>query len=132
MAIVWDKIGSFEFLYLRGGISPRRAVAVEITRPAVNGRAFRKDSIKGKVFQLRSLTDALTMASGQTLIETTYPAQVLTVAASITQTGKVYTGPWLCLDWDLEREPQVVESPVGGPNGGAALIWSIWTFVYKG
>jgi hypothetical protein len=129
MAVLWDKIGALEFIRLSDDVAIPYQHIEEITRHAVDGRAWRKLGIKGDPFELRGLTNVTTKSAADALHDT-YAALIGTVVSvrrvDITRTN------FLVLDARVTSRRGGGVS-VGGPSaGGAILVESMWRLCSQG
>lgn len=75
MAFLAQKIGSFEFLSLRGVVMPPRLqIDRPMMRPGVDGVGLWKTGSRGQPFELRSAVDVATVSAGRTLFQSYYQA----------------------------------------------------------
>jgi hypothetical protein len=128
MAITWDQIGAALFNELRGSLSPEANTLEEITRPAVDGRAFRFQGQRGEIRQLQGFVDqATTVAAAAS--QATYRSMVGTLV-SIILAGVTYNN-YLILNVE-NMDIEVYGNAVGGQADGAVGLFSTWTVVYGG
>ena len=63
-----SKIGDYQFITLRGALTPGGESLQEITRPGVDGHAWRKAGKRGAVHQLMPIVDVTSAANVATLV----------------------------------------------------------------
>jgi hypothetical protein len=121
-----DLIGAQTFIRLDGDVDPQSQTLAEITRIGVNGVAFKKMGVRGKVFQLTGIADFASAAASDA-IHDTYRAMIGSLVT--VRLNTVDRTNYLVLDVQSQRLPQVA-SAVGGLVGGNFLVSSVWTLVY--
>lgn len=130
MAITWDQIGSEYFIALAGELDPIKATLREITRPSVDGRAFRQEGDRSTIFELRGIRDVASGSAADTLI-TTYKAMIGSTV-SIVLRGQTRAN-YLVVDVETVSRKAVTSSAGGvGVGTGAYLVESRWTLTRSG
>lgn len=130
MAITWDQIGSESFIKLDGDIDVQKLTLEEVTRPAADGRAFRKDGEHCDIFTLRGLAEVATGAAADTKI-TTY-SNMIGTNVSIILRGQTRANYLVVNVVTVARK--ALANSAGGPSGGLGLylIESEWTLTRSG
>lgn len=123
-----DSSNTYNFFSLSGWPLPEALSFVEITRPAVNGRAFRLEGTKGDPFSLYGIVDVANYSTAVTLISA-YRA-LKGQACTITKISVPFQY-YLCLDGQV-KEIRKVGNLVGGLANGSWLVFSEFRFVYQG
>lgn len=128
MAHTWDKIGSLEFIELQGDLSEPGIEVEEITRPWVDGVAFRRMGTRGRPMQLRGLVDVANAAAADALLDT-YKALQGTLVTIRMKT--VNRANYIVLNVEILGRRKV-STVSGGTTSGVWLVESGWTVQYAG
>ncbi|MCO6456791.1 MAG: hypothetical protein J5I93_15945, partial [Pirellulaceae bacterium] len=128
------KIGDQYFTALEGPMDPTGVQLMEITRPGVNGVAYKQLGSRGRPSQLRGLALVSSQSAAATLI-TTYKSLIGTTV-TIVHRGQNWT-PFLVLDVMLADQPRTSPQSVGGISsagsdvtGAAVIVETVWTVQY--
>ena len=119
-------IGTFDFISLKGGVIPGSGEQVEeITRPNVDGVAYRKIGKRGEPFEMESLVDVLDAAAAKTLL-TNYKALQGTLQNLELEDGSIYSNVIVLNIRETGR--QVVTNSIGGLVANSTiLVRASWT-----
>ena len=115
-----SKIGDYEFITIGGSLQGTAESLQEITRPGVDGHAYRKAGKRGRVSELNPVVDVASAADAAALV-----VNVLALVAADPLTIYDDQGQSLSnvkvVSADHLRT-QTVATPVGGVNGGDHLV----------
>ena len=128
MAITWDQIGSQQFLRVDAGLINARTHFEDVTRPAVDGRAFRLLGIHGVEQKLQAVVDVASRSAANTAM-TTYRGMIGD-NVTIKQHGQDRTNFKILSV--IETAGKQLATGTGGVNGGNYLLATTWTVVHKG
>jgi hypothetical protein len=98
----------------------------EITRPHVDGIAYRKVGKRGRTFQGESIVDVASAASAKTTFET-YKATQGSLVTVVDDAGNSWTNVAV-LAVRRAGNPKRTYTPVGGEAGGGWLLRARWVF----
>lgn len=115
-----SKIGNYQYITLIGALNPGGESLQEITRPGVDGHAWRKAGKRGPVFQLMAVKDVSTAADVTTLVDGMKGLQAADPVTIYDDQGNYMTNAKI-LQVDHVRT-QYVATPVGGVNVGNYLV----------
>ena len=104
-------IGVFNFVTLKGGVHPPGQTLGEITRPRVDGEAYRRSGIRGNTFTLTSQVDVDSEVEAKAEIEG-YKAIQATLQTVVDSSGQTWTNVVI-----VRVDPQSrkkIEGAVGG------------------
>src|SRR6185437_4330345 len=116
-----ESIGDTFFIRLEGDIDPPGMQTTDITRPGVDGRAFRQDAYRGNPFDLQGIVDT----DDPTDLLNAYGSMKGSIV-TIQHGGGTYTN-YLVIDAKPDGARQYVANPIGGINGGHWIVKSVWT-----
>lgn len=128
MAIASNSIGGQSFIRLDGVIPKKGRQLTNVTRPQVDGVAFRWDGDASDVGQLVGVVDVSSAATAEAL-RASYTSLQGTVV-TIVREGVSHSN-YLVLRAEM-TDSQYVETPVGGLTGGDHLVFSRFEVVYAG
>jgi hypothetical protein len=113
-------IGSYNFIAFKGGVNPGTGENLEeITRPNVDGVAYRKIGKKAPPFQMISIADVANDAAATSLLNN-YKALQGTLATIELEGGSTYTNVAVLSVEQMERIP--VTGSIGGLVEGSTVI----------
>ncbi len=128
MAIPVNSIGVQVFIELEGEVIPKGLVLENISRPFVDGIAYRERATRGDPFELFGTRDATTIADAEAFKET-YKALIGTFVDVVQR--DFTSGTMLVIEavvTDIFR----VETPVGGIVAGNYLVFSRFLLQFGG
>lgn len=128
MSIPTNSIGAQSFIRIDGVIPKKGRQLSDVTRPQVDGRAFRWEGDASDVGQIVAITDVDSAATAEAL-RASYAALQGTVV-TIYREGIAHTN-YLILKAEL-TDSQYVETAVGGLTGGDHIVASRFEIVYVG
>jgi hypothetical protein len=125
MALTFDSIGGYPFISLEGDLNPSGMKLEPITRPGVDGVAYRETAQHPDPTELVSFYDALDWDDADGAIAN-YKAMQGT-SQTIVMRGKTYSNYWI-LDVAKFRRKAVVGA-VGGTQRGSVLLWATFMVI---
>lgn len=128
MAITFDKIGTEEFISLDGDIDVQKPTLSEITRPAVDGRAWRDEGERANIVTLSGVVDVDGGSAADTKM-TTY-SNMIGTTVSIRLRGQTRTN-YLVVDV-ITTGRKALATAAGGVTAGTYLVSTEWTLTRSG
>ena len=121
------KIGTFNFVSLKGNVNPAKGEQLEvITRANVDGVAFRKTGKRAESFEMQSLVDGLSSTETALTLLDSYKAMQGTLVTLTLEDGSIYNNVMVLRVTEIERLP--IKSSVGGiVPGSDYLLRCSWT-----
>lgn len=120
-------INTIPFVTLKGQVQRAGLVVEDVTRPGVDGHAYRELARMGKPFEMIGMRDCLTFTTANAV----YDALLLMQGTLVPVTddyGAVFTGVMLLEVEKLELRP--IRTPVGGVEAGS-LAWLVVRFLMQ-
>lgn len=128
MALPTCSIGAQSFIRIDGVIPKKQQTLSNVTRPQVDGVAYRKDGIQSPVGQIEGRVDVSSAATAEAL-RASYASMVGTVV-TVTRETQSHSN-YLILNAEV-TDILYVQTPVGGLNAGDHLVTSRWDIQYVG
>ena len=123
-----DSIASAVFIRLDGDVEGKGMELSEITRPGVNGRAWKQEGVRGKPFELTGTVDVVSFAAADATIS--YYLGLQGSVVSFVQNSLSYSNFLVLSVSNCHKTP--LGTAVGGINGGSVLLTSRWSLCYAG
>lgn len=121
MPSISNSAATYAFITLRGQVQPLRLMVEDITRPGVNGHAFREMARHGDPFELTGVTDVNSLADAKTAFDAMVSAWSGRLVNVVDDLGATHAN-LMCLNVERVESFKLLRAVGGVSNDKGAML----------